>query len=164
MKFIYDDFYQYYTCCSIDKNHQEQKRMNKETNKEEIINYKNISASKQLVKKFNGNVVVITPYVAQRNEYLLNDINCYTIDGAQGREWKNVILDLVRCNPNQIVGFVDELYRCIVSLSRHEETLTILGCSKVVSKSLFRDLPFRTEIHQEQYTEKVGRLEFCKHT
>lgn len=148
----------------IENNHKEEKFWSLEQNKELIINKKNILAAKQVIKKYNGNAIVITPYNSQRNEYLKQDINCYTIDGAQGREWKNVNLDLVRCNSNKTIGFVDELYRCIVALSRHEETLTILGCNKVISKSIFRDLPFRTEIHQEEYTEKVGRLVNCKNT
>jgi len=82
-------------------------------------------------------VGVITPYRQQRS-YLLESLrktslegNAFTIDSIQGSEFDVVILSLVRSfNPkkgNRRVGFLDDMRRLNVALSRAKKKLIIIG-------------------------------------
>ncbi len=55
------------------------------------------------------------------------EIECSTIDQAQGREADIVILSLTRSNMNNRVGFLRELERVNVAISRARELLYIVG-------------------------------------
>lgn len=85
---------------------------------------------------------IITPYRKQR-QLLLDELKntflegkVYTIDSIQGSEFDVVVLSLVRSfNPNKSkrkVGFLDDLRRLNVALSRAKKKLIIIGNSQTL--------------------------------
>ncbi|NPA53211.1 MAG: IGHMBP2 family helicase [Aquificae bacterium] len=80
---------------------------------------------------------VITPY-KDHEEYLkklLPDIEVKTVDGFQGREKEVIIISLVRSNPDEEIGFLDDIRRLNVALTRAKRKLIIIGDSKTLSSS-----------------------------
>lgn len=81
-------------------------------------------------------IAIITPYSAQR-EYLKNLLkdskhynSIYTIDSIQGMEFDIVIFSFVRSfssKYNKVVGFLDDMRRLNVSLSRAKKKLILVG-------------------------------------
>lgn len=77
------------------------------------------------------NIGIISPYDAQI-ELLKKKINMIgleikTVDGFQGREKDAIILSLVRSNDNKDIGFLKDLRRLNVSLTRARKKLVIIG-------------------------------------
>ena len=61
---------------------------------------------------------------------------CLTIDGAQGNEYPYVIITLVRCNGTGKIGFLDDLRRLNVGITRAMKGLIIIGSRRTL---LLRD-------------------------
>lgn len=92
-----------------------------------------------LQKNININDVsigIITPYSSQRELLRSNirDFNfkrcVYTIDAIQGKEFDIVVFSFVRAIPpsrSQTVGFLDDMRRLNVSLSRAKKKLILIG-------------------------------------
>lgn len=82
-------------------------------------------------------VAVITPYNAQvqRLRERLNDpdLEIGTVDGLQGREKEAVVVSLVRSNDRGEVGFLAELRRLNVALTRARRHLTVVGDSATIA-------------------------------
>ena len=89
------------------------------------------------------NIAIISPYSAQvsliRN--LLNSegggggkVEINSIDAFQGREKDAIILTLVRSNSEGIVGFLGELRRINVAMTRARKQLVIIGDSETLSR------------------------------
>ncbi len=82
-------------------------------------------------------IAIITPYDDQVD--LINrkigteDLEVDTVDGFQGREKEAVILSLVRSNPEKEVGFLKDVRRLNVSLTRAKRKLIIIGDGDTVS-------------------------------
>jgi predicted DNA helicase len=73
---------------------------------------------------------IISPYLDQVN--LINskiDVDVKTIDGFQGREKEIIIISLVRSNNKGNIGFLEDLRRLNVSLTRTKRKLIIVGNS-----------------------------------
>ena len=86
----------------------------------------------------NQSVVVLCTYKAQMiriHEMLVNKKNAeaLTVDAAQGREWDHVILSLVGSNPQRL-GFLRDVRRQCVALSRAMRTMTLVAHPDVVQK------------------------------
>ena len=62
-------------------------------------------------------------------------IECSTIDQAQGREADIVVLSLTRSNRNSKVGFLRELERVNVAVSRARELLYIVGDDRFILRA-----------------------------
>jgi len=99
---------------------------------------------RELIKKFlqNGakeeHIGVITPY-KDHEEYikkLLSEDNISlevkSVDGFQGREKEIIILSLVRANENEEIGFLSEIRRLNVAITRPKRKLVIIGDSKTL--------------------------------
>lgn len=87
-------------------------------------------------------VAVITPYSAQaaliREQVVdLPTLEVDTIDAFQGREKEAVLLSLVRCNAEQQVGFLDDLRRMNVAITRARRHLFVVGDSATLSAHPF---------------------------
>lgn len=90
-------------------------------------------------------VGIITPYRLQRSKLLEEVKNTslentvYTIDSIQGSEFDIVILSLVRAfntnKKNRTVGFLDDMRRLNVALSRAKKNLIIIGNMKTLSST-----------------------------
>ena len=104
-----------------------------------LDHYKNL-----ITAGLDGNrVALISPYSAQvsllqdhfsttENEFN-PEIN--SIDGFQGREKDVIILSLVRSNTEGSVGFLNELRRINVALTRAKRQLVVIGDSGTLSRS-----------------------------
>lgn len=88
--------------------------------------------------KFTGRIGVISPYKEQirtlrdmfqrkwgRN--ILNEIDFNTVDGFQGQEKEIIIMSCVRASQSGSVGFLSDIRRMNVALTRARTTLWILG-------------------------------------
>ncbi len=98
---------------------------------------------KEVVEKLKNigvkpeDIGVITPY-KDHEEYLkklLPDIEVKTVDGFQGREKEVIVISLVRSNPDEEIGFLDDIRRLNVALTRAKRKLILIGDSKTLSSS-----------------------------
>ncbi len=80
---------------------------------------------------------VISPYDDQIDLLLKNlkheGLEIKTVDGFQGREKDVILLSLVRSNHRGDIGFLEDLRRLNVSITRPRKKLVIVGDSKTLS-------------------------------
>ena len=80
-------------------------------------------------------VIVITPYDAQTNlirdlltrDASLKAVEVANIDAFQGREKDVIVVSLVRSNSDGFLGFVDDMRRINVALTRAMRGLVVIG-------------------------------------
>lgn len=88
-----------------------------------------------------GQIGIITPYAAQARllrELLRGDeVEIDTVDGFQGREKEAVLISLVRSNETQEVGFLADVRRMNVAMTRARRKLTVIGDSATLSGEPF---------------------------
>lgn len=88
--------------------------------------------------QFKGRIGIISPYKEQirslRNVFqrkwgstILNEIDFNTVDGFQGQEKEIIIMSCVRASSTGSVGFLSDIRRMNVALTRARTTLWILG-------------------------------------
>jgi len=99
-------------------------------------------------------IAVISPYDAQVQKLreLLNDageLEIDTVDGFQGREKEAVVVSLVRSNEQGDLGFVADIRRINVALTRARKKLVVVGDSATIARHPFHDGFVR-------YAESVG--------
>jgi len=78
---------------------------------------------------------VITPY-KDHEEYLksiIEGIEIKSVDGFQGREKEIIILSLVRANEKEEIGFLSDIRRLNVAITRPKRKLIIVGDLKTLS-------------------------------
>ncbi len=77
---------------------------------------------------------VIAPYEDQV-EFLrqLTNVKTHTVDGYQGQEREIIILSLVRSNKEKRIGFLADMRRLNVSLTRAKRKLVVIGDSSTLS-------------------------------
>ncbi len=90
-------------------------------------------------------IAVITPYKDQVNmlysKNKIENLEINTVDGFQGREKEMVINSFVRSNPNQNIGFLRDLRRLNVTLTRAKRKLILVGDSQTIKDHrLYQDL------------------------
>lgn len=99
-------------------------------------------------------VAVISPYDAQvqKIRQLLADVadlEIDTVDGFQGREKEAVVVSLVRSNDAGELGFVADIRRINVALTRARKKLIVIGDSATVARH-----PFHAGF--VKYAESIG--------
>jgi ATP-dependent RNA/DNA helicase IGHMBP2 len=87
-------------------------------------------------------IAVIAPYSAQvrRLRKLLADVEGLeidSVDGFQGREKEAVVLSLVRCNLEGEIGFLGDIRRTNVALTRARRGLIVIGDSATLAHHPF---------------------------
>jgi ATP-dependent RNA/DNA helicase IGHMBP2 len=86
-------------------------------------------------------IAVIAPYAAQvrlLREYLkLPDLEIDSVDGFQGREKEAVVVSLVRSNSDGDIGFLGDVRRMNVALTRARRKLVVIGDSATVTNHPF---------------------------
>ncbi len=87
-------------------------------------------------------IAIISPYSAQvrlLRERLASypDLEIDSVDGFQGREKEAVIVSLVRSNPDNQIGFLEDVRRMNVALTRARRKLIIIGDSATISTHPF---------------------------
>jgi len=84
---------------------------------------------------------IITPYAAQAR--LLRDLlgsdtfEVDTVDGFQGREKEAILISLVRSNDQQEIGFLADVRRMNVAMTRAKRKLIVVGDSATLSGDAF---------------------------
>ena len=87
-------------------------------------------------------VAIITPYEAQARllrerlrDLVSRGMEVGTVDGFQGREKEAIIVDLVRSNPDASIGFLADVRRMNVALTRARRFLVVVGDSATLGSS-----------------------------
>ena len=88
-----------------------------------------------------GDLAVISPYSAQvrllREKIRQAEIEIDSVDGFQGREKEAVIVSLVRSNPECEIGFLEDVRRMNVALTRARRKLIVIGDSATIGRHPF---------------------------
>jgi ATP-dependent RNA/DNA helicase IGHMBP2 len=86
-------------------------------------------------------IAVIAPYSAQvrllRQQLATKGVEIDSVDGFQGREKEAVIISLVRSNTNCEIGFLSDVRRMNVALTRARRKLIVIGDSATVGAHAF---------------------------
>ncbi len=102
-----------------------------------------------------ADIAVIAPYAAQvrrlRELLPLPGLEIDSVDGFQGREKEAVVLSLVRSNVEGEIGFLADVRRLNVALTRARRKLLVIGDSATLSV-----LPFYRRLFE--YFEEIGRV------
>ncbi len=81
-------------------------------------------------------IAIISPYDNQvaliRKELRVEGLEIKTVDGFQGREKEVVIVSFVRCNKSREIGFLRDLRRLNVSITRAKRKLILIGDSRTL--------------------------------
>ena len=98
-------------------------------------------------------IAVIAPYAAQvrllREMLPMPELEIDSVDGFQGREKEAVVISLVRSNPKAEIGFLADVRRMNVALTRARRKLIVIGDSATLSGHPF----YRRMI---EYFESIG--------
>ena len=99
---------------------------------------------KLLEKLPSHQIAVISPYDAQvqRIRQLLEDLpdlEVDTVDGFQGREKEAVVVSLVRSNEQGELGFVADIRRINVALTRARKKLIVVADSATIARHPFHE-------------------------
>jgi superfamily I DNA and/or RNA helicase len=91
-----------------------------------------------------GDVAVITPYAAQARKLremlrgeLAAGLEIGTVDGFQGREKEVIVVDLVRSNDDGELGFLSDVRRANVALTRARRALLVIGDGTTLTRHPF---------------------------
>jgi len=86
-------------------------------------------------------IAVITPYAAQarllRERIKLPGLEIDSVDGFQGREKEAVLISLVRSNGDGEIGFLGDVRRMNVAMTRAKRKLILIGDSATLSHHPF---------------------------
>jgi ATP-dependent RNA/DNA helicase IGHMBP2 len=86
-------------------------------------------------------IAVISPYSAQvrllRERLQQPELEIDSVDGFQGREKEAVIVSLVRSNPDGEIGFLEDVRRMNVALTRARRKLIVIGDSATITSHPF---------------------------
>jgi superfamily I DNA and/or RNA helicase len=100
-----------------------------------------------------GDLAVIAPYAAQvrrlREELPMPGLEIDSVDGFQGREKEAVIVSLVRSNRENEIGFLADVRRMNVALTRARRKLLVIGDSATLGVHPFYQRLF-------SYFESIG--------
>jgi predicted DNA helicase len=98
-------------------------------------------------------IAVIAPYAAQvrhlREQLKVPGLEIDSVDGFQGREKEAVVISLVRSNAEGEIGFLGDIRRTNVALTRARRKLLVVGDSATLSV-----LPFYRRLFE--YFESIG--------
>ncbi len=86
-------------------------------------------------------IAIIAPYAAQvrllRSQNDLKSLEIDTVDGFQGREKECTLITLVRSNPIGEIGFLGDVRRMNVALTRARRKLIVVGDSATLGGNEF---------------------------
>ncbi|KAF1943176.1 hypothetical protein EJ02DRAFT_433485 [Clathrospora elynae] len=144
-----------------------------------LINLAEINIAMQLYKRittdypeydFKGKIGIITPYKSQLRELkqrfmntygqaIIEDIDFNTTDAFQGRESEIIIFSCVRASPAGGIGFLQDIRRMNVGLTRAKSSLWVLGNSQsLVRGEFWRKLVEDAQDRKRYTTGDVQRM------
>jgi len=117
---------------------------------------------------FKGKIGIITPYKSQLRELKMqfqrqlgedvaSEIEFNTTDAFQGREAEIIIFSCVRASPGSGIGFLNDIRRMNVGLTRAKCSLWVLGNSQSLMKGEFWAKLVEESKARDRYT--TGTLE-----
>jgi senataxin len=138
-----------------------------------LINIAEINIAMQLYKRltsdypdydFKGKIGIITPYKSQLRELktrftntygpqIIEDIDFNTTDAFQGRESEVIIFSCVRASPAGGIGFLQDIRRMNVGLTRAKSSLWVLGNSQSLVRGEFWKKLVIDAQQRKRYTE-----------
>lgn len=112
---------------------------------------------------FKGKVGIITPYKSQLRELrsrfaqkygdsVLNTVEFNTTDAFQGRESEVIIFSCVRASVSGGIGFLSDIRRMNVGITRAKSSLWVLGNSQSLMRGEFWDSLIRDAMTRDRYT------------
>jgi len=117
--------------------------------------------SVQLLSGYSAQVQLLRRQVdGSRHSFPHLDIECSTIDTVQGREAAVVIFSVTRSNDDQRTGFLGEIARINVALSRACELLIIVGDDEFVRRATGAEPLCRVLHHIDQHPEECNLRAF----
>jgi senataxin len=122
-----------------------------------LVNVEELKVAMQLYERFRSDyreaaakvkIGIITPYKAQlhelRNRFsmrygnsIVDEVEFNTTDAFQGRECEIIIFSCVRASPTGGIGFMTDIRRMNVGLTRAKSSLWILGDSRALVQGEF---------------------------
>lgn len=100
-------------------------------------------------------IAIISPYNDQVDlidqKIDTEDLEIKSVDGFQGREKEVVIISLTRSNANNAIGFLEDVRRLNVSLTRARRKLIVIGDSSTISNH-------ETYEHFLNYVQAEGKV------
>ncbi|KUI73266.1 Helicase SEN1 [Cytospora mali] len=137
-----------------------------------LVNTNELEVAMQLYARFKmdypncdlkGKVGIITPYKAQLfalrerfanrfGEGIFDDIEFNTTDAFQGRECEIIIFSCVRASPRGGIGFMTDIRRMNVGLTRAKSSLWILGDSRALVQGEFWAKLIKDAKARDRYT------------
>ncbi|KAF2762403.1 hypothetical protein EJ05DRAFT_533967 [Pseudovirgaria hyperparasitica] len=139
-----------------------------------LINIEEINFALQLYDMLNttyrggfdirGKVGIITPYKSQLRELksrfsrrygeeILENVEFNTTDAFQGRESEIIIFSCVRASPSGGVGFLQDIRRMNVGLTRAKSSLWVLGNSQSLSRGEYWNKLLHDAKKRDRYTD-----------
>lgn len=137
-----------------------------------LVNSNELEVAMQLYQRFRqdypgielqGKVGIITPYKAQLfalrerfarrwGDAIFDQIEFNTTDAFQGRECEIIIFSCVRASPTGGIGFMTDIRRMNVGLTRAKSSLWILGDSRALRQGEFWNKLIQDARSRELYT------------
>ncbi|KAK3987457.1 putative helicase [Cladorrhinum sp. PSN332] len=137
-----------------------------------LVNEAELKVAMQLYNRFRtdygnvdakGKIGIITPYKAQLQrlrsrftekygEGITDDIEFNTTDAFQGRECEIIIFSCVRASPTGGIGFMTDIRRMNVGLTRAKSSLWILGDSRALVQGEFWAKLIEDAKERDRYT------------
>ncbi|KAK3393054.1 SEN1 N terminal-domain-containing protein [Podospora didyma] len=137
-----------------------------------LVNEEELKVAMQLYRRFRtdyneidlkGKIGIITPYKAQLHrlrqrftdtygEEIQDEIEFNTTDAFQGRECEIIIFSCVRASPTGGIGFMTDIRRMNVGLTRAKSSLWILGDSRALVQGEFWNKLIEDAKQRDRYT------------
>ncbi|KAL2263133.1 hypothetical protein VTK26DRAFT_8031 [Humicola hyalothermophila] len=137
-----------------------------------LVNEEELKVAMQLYRRFRtdysnldlkGKIGIITPYKAQLfrlrqrfiekyGEGITEEIEFNTTDAFQGRECEIIIFSCVRASPTGGIGFMTDIRRMNVGLTRAKSSLWILGDSRALVQGEFWAKLIEDAKQRDRYT------------
>lgn len=149
-----------------------------------LVNIAEINIAMQLYKRltsdyhncdFRGKVGIITPYKSQLRELksrfaqqygptIIEEIEFNTTDAFQGRESEIIIFSCVRASPAGGIGFLQDIRRMNVGLTRAKSSLWVLGNSQSLIRGEFWRKLVEDAKRRDRYTDGNLQTMLSKHS
>ncbi|KAI1634483.1 SEN1 N terminal-domain-containing protein [Biscogniauxia mediterranea] len=137
-----------------------------------LVNMEELKVAMQIYERFStdypqldikGKIGIITPYKAQLfalreqfsrryGEKIKDEIEFNTTDAFQGRECEIIIFSCVRASPTGGIGFMTDIRRMNVGLTRAKSSLWILGDSRALVQGEFWNKLIEDSKARNRYT------------
>ncbi|KAI5921877.1 SEN1 N terminal-domain-containing protein [Camillea tinctor] len=137
-----------------------------------LVNVEELKVAMQIYERFStdypqvdlkGKIGIITPYKAQlaalQNQFcarygqrIKDEIEFNTTDAFQGRECEIIIFSCVRARPTGGIGFMTDIRRMNVGLTRAKSSLWILGDSRALAQGEYWKKLIKNAKERNRYT------------